>query len=317
VAIVSYNTRQATIACLDSVLATGLAGLRVVVVDNSSTDGSAEAIASLFPQVQLIVAAENLGFARAVNVAAGQAEPGYLVLLNPDTVMLPGSLEALLDFARRHPEYRLYGGRTLRSDGSLDPSSCWGSPSLWSLTCYATGLSTAFKNSTLFDPESLGRWQRNTVRAVPVITGCLLLISVQDFRMLGGMDERFFLYGEDAAFSLKARTTGMRPVIVPDAVIIHDSGGSTGGGGTKMCMVMAGKATYLRVCWSKRRAAVGVVLLQAGSLLRSSIERARRRPAMWTDVWQRRRDWKSGYPAALEKLFEGPNPIAHGAREAG
>ena len=269
VAVVSYNTRSATLACLDSVVATGIDGLSVVVVDNASTDGTADAIAKRFPQVQLIVAAENLGFAKAVNVAAGQAEPGYLVLLNPDTIVLPGSLEALLEFALQYPEYRLYGGRTLRSDGSLDPSSCWGSPSMWSLTCYATGLSTAFKKSRIFDPESLGGWQRNTVRTVPVITGCLLLISVRDFQLLGGMDELFFLYGEDAEFSLRARSNGLRPVIVPDAVIIHDSGGSTGGGGTKMCMVMAGKATYLQVAWPKRRAWVGIALLQAGSLLRT------------------------------------------------
>jgi len=317
VAVVSYNTRSATLACLDSVVATGIDGLSIVVVDNASTDGTADAIAKRFPQVQLIVAGENLGFAKAVNVAAGKAEPGYLVLLNPDTIVLPGSLEALLEFALRYPEYRLYGGRTLRSDGSLDPSSCWGSPSLWSLTCYATGLSTAFKKSRIFDPESLGGWQRNTVRTVPVITGCLLLISVRDFQLLGGMDERFFLYGEDAEFSLRARSNGMRPVIVPDAVIIHDSGGSTGGGGTKMCMVMAGKVTYLRVTWSKRRAGVGIMLLQAGSLLRSTIERASRKQGMWTEVWQRRRDWRSGYPAALEKLFEQPSPIANGVREAG
>jgi len=317
VAVVSFNTRAATLACLESVLATGIADLKVVVVDNASTDGTADAITSRFPQIRLVVAAENLGFAKAVNVAAGEAEPGYLVLLNPDTIVLPGSLEALLEFALAHPAYRVYGGRTLRSDGSLDPSSCWGSPSLWSLTCFATGLSTAFKGSRVFDPETLGRWQRNSVRPVPVITGCLLLISVDDFRSLGGMDERFFLYGEDAEFSLRARSRGMRPVIVPDAVIIHDSGGSTGGGGIKMCMVMAGKATYLQVTWSKHRAAVGVALLQAGSLLRSTIERARHRPGMWTEVWRRRRDWRSGYPEALETLFSGPNAAADGVREAG
>jgi GT2 family glycosyltransferase len=317
VAVVSFNTRAATLACLESVLATGIAGLQVVVVDNASTDGTPHAIASRFPQIRLVLVAENLGFAKAVNVAASEAEPGYLVLLNPDTIVLPGSLEALLEFALRHPEYRMYGGRTLRSDGSLDPSSCWGSPSLWSLTCYATGLSTAFKGSTVFDPESLGRWQRNSVRTVPVITGCLLLISVHDFQSLGGMDERFFLYGEDAEFSLRARSSGIRPVIVPDALIIHDSGGSTGGGGIKMCMVMAGKATYLRVTWSKRRAGVGVALLQAGSLLRSILERACRRPGMWSEVWRRRSDWRSGYPAALARLFDGPNPVADGVREAG
>ena len=253
----------------------------------------------------MIQSGSNLGFASAVNVAAAQAPDGFLLLLNPDTVVLPGSLRVLLDFALAHPEYRLYGGRTLRPDGGLDPVPA-GKPTLWSLICYASGLSTAFKGSAWFDPESLGGWQRDTVRTVPVVTGCLLLIHRRDFVAIGGMDERYFLYGEDAAFSHQAWSNGLTPVIVPEAVIVHDNGGSTGGGGTKMCMVMAGKATYLASIWPRRKAHAGIRLLQVGALLRSLLELAvRRRGGMWTEVWRRRRDWRIGYPGARDSLFGG------------
>ncbi|AYG03713.1 glycosyltransferase [Gryllotalpicola protaetiae] len=330
VVIVSYNTREQTLACLDSLVAEAARapGLEVsaVVVDNGSSDGSAEAVRARHPAVLVIDAGENLGFAAGVNRGAAQATGEYVLLLNPDTTVLPGALVALVDFAQAHPEHGLYGGRTLAADGSLEPSSCWGAPSLWSLLCFATGLSTAFARSRLFDPESLGRWQRDTVREVPVITGCLLLIARFDWNRLGGMDERFFLYGEDADFSLRAAAAGMRPVIVPAATIVHTVGGSTSeagrpgdrrlGNGRKMSMVMAGKATLLKARWSPARAVVGIALLRAGALTRGLLERAvGRAGGTWGEVWRRRGEWSPGYPAARAALF-GTAPVAS-ARAAG
>ena len=247
VVVVNYNTREATSACLRSVLqASPSVDLELIVVDNGSTDGSAAAFREGFPAATVIDAGENLGFARGVNRGAQAASGEWLLLLNPDTLTLPGSLRALLQFADANPEYGVLGGRTLRPDGSVDPSSCWGAPTLWSLTMFATMLSTAFKRSPVFDPESLGRWQRDSVREVPIITGCLLLVRLADWERLGGMDEDYFLYGEDAEFSMRAGRAGLRRVVVPDAVIVHEVGGSSDAGGEKGCMVMAGKVTHLR-----------------------------------------------------------------------
>ncbi|CAN5275634.1 N/A [soil metagenome] len=307
VVVVNFNTRDKTIECLYSVMNQGLGDdLELILVDNGSTDGSAEAIRLAFPAMTVIEAGENLGFARGVNLGARHASKHFVLLLNPDTVVLPGAIEAMLDFADAHPQYRMYGGRTLRPDGSVDPSSCWGAPTLWSLTSYALGLSTAFSGSRVFDPESLGSWKRDSVREVPVITGCLLLMSRSDWDALGGMDETFFLYGEDAEFSLRARREGLRPVIVPSATIVHEVGGSTASAGTKMCMVMAGKATYLQKSWPASSARLGVSLLQFGALLRGTAERAARRAPSWGIVWDRRRDWRGGYPHAEAALFGRP-----------
>ena len=282
IVVVNYNTREATSACLRSVLdASPGVDLQLIVVDNGSVDGSVEAFRERFAQVQVIEAGENLGFARGVNLGARAASGAWLLLLNPDTITLPGSLEALLGFARTHPEYGVYGGRTLRPDGAVDPSSCWGAPNLWSLAMFATMASTAFRHSPILDPESLGSWPRDTVREVPIITGCLLLVRTEDWERLGGMDEDYFLYGEDAEFSLRAGRSGLRRVIVPDAVIVHEVGGSSDAGGAKGCMVMAGKVTLLRKTWSPMRAAIGVRLLVVGVVVRAgdAVDGGLRRPA--------------------------------------
>lgn len=304
--IVNYNTEEDTLHCLQSVYDSGVPRLETIVVDNGSVDGSVAAIRNAFPQVDVIEAGENLGFARGVNRGVESAHGRYILLLNPDAVLMPGSLATFLAFAAEHPEYRMYGGRNLTPEGSNDPTSCWGAPTLWSLFCFATTLSTIFPRSSLFDPESLGRWQRDSVREVPIITGSLLLISRDDWNLLGGMDPRFFLYGDDAEFSIRAHRRGLRPVIVPDATIIHANGGSTANSGKKMSMVMAGKATLLNVAWSSPRARIGTLLLQTGVGLRAALEILTRRPdsrRTWSVVWQRRRDWRRGYPHALKPLF--------------
>ncbi|WP_150308255.1 glycosyltransferase family 2 protein [Planctomonas psychrotolerans] len=314
IVIVNYNTREATLACLKSIAATS-EDLRVsvVVVDNASSDGSAPAFRES-TSATVIDSGGNLGFARAVNLGARALDTDYVLLLNPDTLMLPGSLRALLGFALEHPEYGVYGGRTLAPDGSLDPHSCWGAPTLWSTFCFGTGLSTFFKDSAVFDPESLGTWQRDTVREVDIVTGCLLLMTREDFLTVGGMDERYFLYGEDAEFSMRCSARGYRPVLVPEAVIVHENGGSsTSSDGSKMSMVLAGKVTLFRTLWSPPRATIAVALLHAGVLLRALLERATRRGARpWAGVWAKRARWSPGYPKAEALLF-GPRDSTPGA----
>lgn len=304
VVIVNYNTADETSASIASVLASTRTPTEVVVVDNGSRDGSVATLRGRFPDIAVVDAGENLGFAAGVNRGVAHSTAPWVLLLNPDTVVLEGAIDALLAYARTHPEHRVYGGRTLRPDGSTDPSSCWGAMTLWSLTCFATGLSTAFKRSRIFDPESLGSWERDSVREVPIITGCLLLIGREDWDLLGGMDEAYFLYGEDADFSVRARERGMRPVIVPAATIVHAVGGSTASSGRKMSMVMAGKATVLRRRWHPTAAAIGIALLQAGSAVRALPAGARgRRGTTWQVVWGHRRAWRTGYPASRPALF--------------
>lgn len=304
VIIVNYNTRDEVVECVDSVVAATSTPLEIVVVDNGSVDGSVEALRDYGAPVKVVEAGANVGFARGVNLGVEGSEAPWVLLLNPDTIVLDGALDALVDFGRSHPENGLYGGRTLRPDGTTDPSSCWGPMTMWSLTCYALGLTTVFKRNRFFDPESLGGWERDSVREVPIVTGCLLLMKRADWHRVGGMDERFFLYGEDAEFSGRALKHGLKPVIVPGATIIHAVGGSTVPGGRKMSLVMAGKATVLKTQWRPLAAAIGIALLQIGAGLRAAPYMLRRTRGTWTHAWAHRRDWRAGYPEATSRLFD-------------
>jgi GT2 family glycosyltransferase len=248
-------------------------------------------VRSEFPHARLIASDDNLGFAAGSNLAAQAAEGQYLLLLNPDTVVHEGALQSFLDFARSRPGAGLYGGRTLDPDGTVNPGSCWGAPTLWSLFCFATLLSSVFRGSRLFDPESLGGWERDSVREVDIVTGCLLLAHRRVWYELGGFDTRFFMYGEDADLSLRARALGYRPAITPDAVVTHEVGVSSEADGNKYMLLHRGKATLLRKHWHGLRLRLGLGLLAAGVGLRALLGR----PA-WSEVWRRRDEWLEGYP---------------------
>lgn len=306
--VVTYKCRDVARACLASVYATaGDLELEVVVVDNASGDGTVEMVRSEFPQARLIASEENLGFAAGSNLAAQSAEGQYLLLLNPDTVVHEGALQSFLEFARSRPGAGLYGGRTLDPDGTVNPGSCWGAPTLWSLLCFATLLSSVFRGSRLFDPESLGGWKRDSVREVDIVTGCLLLAHRRVWYELGGFDTRFFMYGEDADLSLRARALGYRPAITPDAVVTHEVGVSSEADGKKYMLLHRGKATLLRKHWRGLRLRLGLGLLAAGVGLRAVVGR----PA-WSEVWRRRREWLPGYPEPSE-----PGPAAASRSEVG
>ena len=227
VIVVSYNTQQMTLDCLKSIYAqTKKIKFNVIVVDNNSRDDSAKLIAKEFPHVQLISLSENIGFSKANNLAATNIKNKYILLLNPDTVVLNNAIEKLVDFAEQHPNSGIWGGKTLNADYSLNPTSCWGKMSVWSLLCRALFLSSLFPKSELFNPESYGNWQRNTVREIDIVTGCFLLIKSNLWHQLKGFDNDFFMYGEEADLCLRAKKLGYQPLFTPEAEIVHYDGAS-------------------------------------------------------------------------------------------
>jgi N-acetylglucosaminyl-diphospho-decaprenol L-rhamnosyltransferase len=302
VVVVSYNTAHLMTDCLDSLdKERGTLEQQVIVIDNGSSDGSVETIRK-WHDVELIDAGENLGFGRAVNRAAATADAEFLVLLNPDTVVLDHAIERLVAFARARPGHGLYGGRAVHRDGSYEKSSCWGLPTVWSMTCFALGLTTFRPGSARFDPESLGDWKRDSVRQVGIVSGCLLLVPLALWRDLGGFDERYFMYGEDADLAFRVRAAGMCPIITPEACIVHDVGGASKSRGDKLVLLFHGKATLLRDHFSGWRRQLVLGELVAGVALRAMLARigpGGPRPAAegWRQVWQARRRWIHGYDA--------------------
>lgn len=303
--VVSYNTKDLTLACLKSVYEqTKNVSFQLIVVDNDSSDGSAAAVAREFPQVQLISLNRNIGFAGANNLAAQQANGRYILLLNPDTVVLDEAVERLVEFAQINPNAGIWGGRTLFGDGKLNPTSCWKSPTLWSLFCRALHLSAAFPRSVFFNPEAYGKWQRDTVKNVDIVTGCFFLIDRDLWNQLQGFDTAFFMYGEEADLCLRAKRKGFHPMITPAATIIHYGGASEKVRSDKLIKVLTAKVLLIKKHWHPLLSPLGtfliaiwvivkIVLLYGISAFKDSVE-FNDALQTWLLVWRQRDSWLKG-----------------------
>ena len=300
VLVISFNTRDLTLACLDSVFReTKGIGFEVIVVDNASRDGSAEAISERFPQIKLVASEQNLGFAKANNMAAQDARGDFLLLLNSDTVILDGAIQKAVAFARSRPDADIVGGRTFFENLSLNRTSCHGRPTPWSLFCMGVGVSSVFRRSRVFNPEGLGAWQRDTVGEVDVVTGCFLLIKRELWDRLNGFDESFFMYGEDTDLCVRARDLGGRCFVCPDARLIHYGGQSEAVRADKMVRPDRAKVQLFEKHWSPVMVPFGVAMLKLMALTRKMAWvgaglAGKGRPAAvqaWRDIWRRRGEY--------------------------
>jgi N-acetylglucosaminyl-diphospho-decaprenol L-rhamnosyltransferase len=292
--IVSYNTAELLEVCVESLLPQLSGDDRLVVVDNASTDGSAERIRTRYPSVDVVARSSNVGFGRGCNEGAARHDGEFVLLFNPDAQAMPGMLDALHRAATVSPDSGIYGGRCLGRDGATDPRSCWGKPTVWSTFCFASGLSTIFKRSRIFDPESLGRWDRTTQRNVDVVSGALLMIDRALWERLGGFDPRYFMYGEDLDLCLRAGLLGAAPVLVPEATMFHEIGASSTRADQR-CLLLAGKITAIvdhNPGW-RGRTMRGLTI--AGCGVRAILGRPF--GTSWVSAWSRRSEWWDGYPA--------------------
>jgi len=298
VIIVSYNTRDWLERCLSSIPpATRSRKVEVIIVDNASKDGSADEIAKNHPQVRLLRNSSNAGFARAVNQGAAIAHGRYVLLLNPDGWLYEGAIDRLVEFAVANPRYIVCGGRTVTPSGEMDPRSCWAAPTLWSLASSAMLLSTLRPGSTLFDPEAMGDFRRDSAREVGVVTGCLLLMSTEDWRKLGGFDEKYFVYGEDADLCLRAARTGRVCAITPDAVMVHAVGASSATRPDKLELLLKGRIALVQTHFAGWKAPLGRGFIIWGVWIRALLEKlGLSRGTSWREVWRRRSQWRDGYP---------------------
>ena len=294
--IIAYNSEQQLGPCLRSVLDQRQSvNQQILILDNASPDNSAALVECDFPEVTLIRSDKNLGFAGGMNFLAKHADAEFILLLNPDTVILDHAIDRIVAFARANPGHGLYGGRTLKTDGTLEPSSCWGLPTLYSHFTFAVGLSALFPHNRFFDPESLGSWRRDSVREVGMITGCFLLLPIAVWKSLNGFDQRFFMYGEDADLAIRAKTRGFRPLLCPEAKLVHEIGKSSVLPYQKANLLFKGKATLIHVHshpWTRR---IEILLLQLGVLLRSLAAASSTQPRPWQHLWKYRTEWSKGY----------------------
>ena len=296
--VVSYNTRDMTLACLTSVVeqTQGLT-YEVRLIDNASTDDSFAAISDRFkekPTFFLSESTANLGFAGANNRLAQEAKGKYLLLLNPDTVILDDAIGKLVAFAKSNPTNRIWGGRTQFANGVLNPTNCWGDMTLWTLFCRAVGLTMAFPKSALFATRSLPNWDRTGIREVPIVTGCFFLITREFWNQLSGFDPQFFMYGEEVDLCLRARRAGARPIVSGAPTIIHHGGASEATREGKLIKSLETELRLLRRHWTSPSIQCGIALVYLRVLVRAFFELlcATIKPShLWRNVWARRSDW--------------------------
>jgi GT2 family glycosyltransferase len=255
IVIVGWNARRYLELCLQSLVdAPPRRTIEVFVVDNASTDGSAEMIEARFPHVRVIRSAENLGFSKGNNVAIRKCVGRYIALVNPDVIVLSGCLDALADFLDQNPKVGNVGPRVLNPDRTLQ-SSCRRFPTLWNNFCSATGLSRIFKGSSLFAGEHMFFFPHDRIRPVDVLVGCFSMIRRETFDQVGLLDEKLFMYGDDVDWCRRCWKAGWRVVFFPGAQAIHDRGAITSGYPVRFAVAQQRSILYY---WVKHHGEVGL-----------------------------------------------------------
>ena len=226
--IVNWNTKDLLKACLRSVYAEtrGLT-FEVFVVDNASTDGSPEMVERTFPQVRLIRNAANVGFARASNQALRLSRGRYVLLLNPDTLILDQALVRMVHFMDQHPDVGALGPKILTAEGEVDLRCARRFPSLLSELFELTRLSARFPHNRLFGSYLMSYWDHNDRREVEVLTGACLLVRREAMKQAGSLDEDFYMYGEDVDWCYRLRRAGWQVWYDSHTYIIHLGSQST------------------------------------------------------------------------------------------
>ena len=228
VIIVNYNVREFLNNALISLFkALERYSSEVFVVDNASDDGSVELIQKNFPNVHLIVNTENLGFAKANNQALKRSTGKYLLLINPDTLIQEDTFEKLIEFFTTHSDSGMVGCKILNPDGSLQLPCRRSFPTPWVAFTKTFGLSTLFPNSKLFARYNLTYLNPDETCEVDAVSGSFMMITREVYEKIGGLDETFFMYGEDLDWCFRVQQSGWKVNYVPTTSIIHYKGEST------------------------------------------------------------------------------------------
>lgn len=226
IVIVSWNTRDLLRRCLET-LKPELADIdsEVFLVDNHSADNSAQMVASEHPWVKLITNDENLGFAAANNQAFKLAQGQNILLLNPDTEVLPGSIHKLLNFLDAHPTCAVVAPQLINSDGTIQ-RSCRQFPTFKGMLYELIGLSRIFPERQEFRQYKMLDWNHDDERQVDQPEGACLMIRRQIIDQVGSLDEGFFMLFEEVDWCYRIKQAGWQIWFTPQSQIIHHYGQS-------------------------------------------------------------------------------------------
>lgn len=189
-------------------------------------DGSPEMVAEQFPEVTLIRSKENLGFARANNLAIKRAAGSMIALVNSDVVVHPGCLDALAAFLDHHDSVGLVGPRVIGGDGNVQ-RTCRRLPSVWNAVCRSLALDRVFSKCSVLSGHEMRHFAHDICAEAEVLSGCFCVARKKAVDEVGGLDERYFFYMEDVDWCKRFTDAGWKIMFIPEATAIHYGGAST------------------------------------------------------------------------------------------
>ena len=267
VAIVSYETRELLLPALDALRGDVESGrAEVWVVDNASTDGSADAARAHAPWAHVIDAGGNVGFGPAVNIVARRTTSPWLLAANADTAPAPEALAALLAAGRRHPTAGALGPKLVRPDGSRQHSA-HPFPTIPRTLAFNLGLHHVLPGLGRWMAIE-GRWDGGSERTVDWLHGAWLLVRRRAWDDVGGFDEGQWMYAEDLDLGWRLHRRGWRTVYVPSAEVVHHVSAATSAAFGEARLVRAQARAY---AWMLRRRGLArtrsVALVNLGGVL--------------------------------------------------
>lgn len=220
VIVVTWNGKKYALECLESLRAQSVENLEIIVVDNGSTDGTPEAIRDEYPEVVLLENGCNLGFATANNIGMQACHGEYIALINSDVVVPRNCLQRIVEFMRGKSNVGMVGPKMLSPNGTIG-DSVMRLPTIANTLCCALGLHKIFKYPSRLSGFLMAGFPYNQRMQVEVLTGWFWVVRRKALQQVGGLDERFFMYGEDIDWCHRFRNAGWQVLFFPEAEALH------------------------------------------------------------------------------------------------
>jgi hypothetical protein len=223
VIIVSYNTKILLGNCLDSVFSSDLGrySMEVFISDNGSADGTADMVKSRFPESSLIENGNNLGFAKANNIAITKTRGRYVLCLNSDTRVFPETFAAMIRFMDAHPEAGISTCKLVLGDGMIDPACHRGFPTPWNALTYFAGLEKLFPGEKIFSGYHQLYKDMSVEHEIDCCSGAFLMARKETIKSVGFFDEDYFFYAEDIDLAYRIKKAGWQVWYNPAVSVIH------------------------------------------------------------------------------------------------
>jgi len=219
--VINKNTRDLLLGCLDCLLHDADVPLEAVVVDNASTDGSAEAVAAEFPSVKLVRRARDAGYGRAGNAGLLVAEGRFILLLDPTVAVEPGCVGKLADLLLTRPDAGAASPRLQHADGRLDVAARRGFPTPGSTIYTVTGLSQLFPRSARFNGHNMGHRRTADTHEIDAGSVACLMVRRAAVDRVGFFDPDYYRYGEDIDLCYRLKAGGWKIFYVPEAIAVR------------------------------------------------------------------------------------------------